>query len=142
MKDVDEYEGTLSVDITVNDLASSYSKSLEGIKELRNQSYKVFYALYSRDNPDKDVSKITQDIINAGVKVYQQTVDPSIDTLDKVAEDMISSFPTQTTEDIRQCMMDRGMMELSEKLYGSANAFEFLRLHKEEFEAIENEALK
>jgi hypothetical protein len=142
MKDVDEYEGTSSVDITVNDLASGYSKSLEGIKELRNQSYKVFYALYSRDNPDKDVSKITQDIINAGVKVYQQTVDPSIDTLDKVAEDMISSFPTQTTEDIRQCMMDRGMMELSEKLYGSANAFEFLRLHKEEFEAIENEALK
>jgi len=128
-KDIDEIDN--------DELYRNYSSAIKGISDIRNLTYKIFFAMYSRDNPEKSISQITNELIDKGLERYREETGFNSHSFEDICSDFQQYYPTQTQEDIRTCMMDHGLGQLCEKYYGEANAFKFVEKYENILDEIE-----
>jgi hypothetical protein len=132
---VDEYK---DIDTIPEDsLYENYSSAIKGISDIRNLTYKVFFAMYSRDNPEKSIAQITDDLIQTGIDKFCKEMKHETTTFEDVCSEFQQYYPTQTNEDIKCVLMDHGLGQLCEKYYGEANSFRFVEKYGDILEEAE-----
>lgn len=115
-----------SDDIPEEEFHHSYNQACEKIKDLRTETYKVFFQQYTQRYPEATIQTIMSMLIQEGINVYNKEMETSCKTTDDVYESVIQYYPTQSKADIQNVMMDHGLGVISEKEFGCSNAFRFL----------------
>lgn len=107
-----------------------YSESInseQDTRKIRNFCYTMFYALYSKDNPNLTTQEITDMLIQYGVDSYNKECETQCKDINEICNDFQDSYPEQTDTDVEMMVMDHGFQELIKQKYGVDNAHDFIK---------------